>query len=298
MRWRTGLALSAGVLLTAAPGGVMDRRDVPGYLGSFPWRMDDMEFGGFSGLELSDEGTTLVALTDRGAVVTGRIIRDAGNRIDAIESEPPVLLAVPPGPLPEEFRFDTEGLALDGAGGLFVSAELVTRLIRYAAPDSAPDVLPVPPEFGLWEINGGPEGLAIGSDGTLYTLPEVTPREDGTFPLLRFRDGRWDEMMRIEASGDFLPVGADIGPDGRLYLLERRFHGLGGFASRLRRLALQEGKVAPGEVLVETKAGMFGNLEGLALWRDGTGALRATLISDDNFLPVLGTELVEFRLPD
>ena len=126
----------------------------------------------------------------------------------------------------------------------------------------------------------------------------MTPREDGTFPLLRLRDGRWDEMMRIEADGAFLPVGADLGPDGRLYLLERRFHGLGGFASRLRRLVLQEGGVAQGETLFQSRPGQFGNLEGLAIWRDGAGALRATLISDDNFLPVLGTELVEVRLPD
>jgi hypothetical protein len=105
-------------------------------------------------------------------------------------------------------------------------------------------------------------------------------------------------MMRIEADGAFLPVGADLGPDGRLYLLERRFHGLGGFASRLRRVVLQEGGVARGETLFQTRPGQFGNLEGLAIWRDGAGALRATLISDDNFLPVLGTELVEVRLPD
>lgn len=298
MRWRTGLALSAWVLFTAAPSGWPDPGRVPGYLSDVTWRIDDPEFGGLSGLEVGDDGTTFVALTDRGAVATGRFRRDDTGRITGVEAGPVIPLQVPPGPLPDDFRFDTEGLAVDGAGRLFVTAEWVTRALLYATPDAAPEVLPIPPEFATWEINGGPEALSIGPDGALYTLPEVTLREDGAYPLLRFRDGRWDEMMWIEGGGDFLPVGADIGPDGRLYLLERRFHGLGGFASRLRRVSLQEGSRASGDVLFETEPGMFGNLEGVAIWRDGQGGVRATLVSDDNFLPVLGTQLVEFRLPD
>jgi hypothetical protein len=134
--------------------------------------------------------------------------------------------------------------------------------------------------------------------GVLYTLPEVSLRPDGTAPLFRFDGARWDVAALIPADGRFLPVGADFGPDGRLYLLERQFFGLGGFASRVRRIELGEGGVVSDETLIETPPGSFANLEGIAVWRDGGGALRLTLISDDNFMAVLGTEVVEFRVPD
>jgi hypothetical protein len=48
------------------------------------------------------------------------------------------------------------------------------------------------------------------------------------------------------------------------------------------------------ETLLESPAGTFSNLEGIAVWQDASGATRIILISDDNFLAVLGTEVVEF----
>ena len=52
------------------------------------------------------------------------------------------------------------------------------------------------------------------------------------------------------------------------------------------------------QTLFETPMGMFDNLEGLSVWRDATGALRATMISDDNFFFLQQTQIIEFRLPD
>jgi len=40
------------------------------------------------------------------------------------------------------------------------------------------------------------------------------------------------------------------------------------------------------------------NLEGVSVWRDADGALRATLVSDDNFRFLQQTEIVEYLLPD
>jgi hypothetical protein len=55
---------------------------------------------------------------------------------------------------------------------------------------------------------------------------------------------------------------------------------------------------AADEVLIETAPGAFGNLEGLSVWRDAGGSLRLTLVADDNFLFLLGTDVVEFTVPD
>ena len=42
----------------------------------------------------------------------------------------------------------------------------------------------------------------------------------------------------------------------------------------------------------------YDNLESLAVWRDDAGATWVTAISDDNFLPIQRTQIVEFRLTD
>jgi hypothetical protein len=293
MRRRSGIAL-IGALLLAGGASPSAPQHLPGFLGSTDWTMDDPLFGGLSGLELSADGTTLLALTDRGALVRAQLTRDDAGRITQVDAEAATLLALPPGPLPPDFRFDTEGLVEAGDGTLYVSTEFVTQVIRYDATGGRPHVLPIPPAFPAMPLNGGPEALAMGPDGALYTVPEVTGRPDGAYPVYRYRDGVWDQPYLIAGTAGFLPVGADFGPDGRLYLLERQFRGLGGFASRLRRIDLGRSD----EVLFQTPPGAFGNLEGIAVWQAADGALRVTLVSDDNFLSLLGTQLVDFRLPD
>ena len=48
-------------------------------------------------------------------------------------------------------------------------------------------------------------------------------------------------------------------------------------------------------LLLESTTLQYDNLEGIAVWKDGLG-IRITMISDDNFLPVQRTELVEYRV--
>ncbi len=66
--------------------------------------------------------------------------------------------------------------------------------------------------------------------------------------------------------------------------------------SRVRRITLAGGPGAADEVLLQTEAGTHDNLEGLAVWQDAAGAIRLTMISDDNFLPTQRTEIVDYRV--
>lgn len=294
MRFGPALAIIAVLCLACTPPGAgqMQAR----FLGSFTWDMDQPWFGGFSGLELSADGTAMTVLGDRSTLLRARLIRD-GDRITAIEPGPARHLKSSSGARLSGAIVDSEGLAVAPDGTIFISFEGVHRVARYDRPDARAKVLTRPALFRGLRRNKSLEALAIDDQGRLYTLPEGGRDAAGQIPVFR-RDGeRWAVAFSLPPRGGFLPVGADFGPDGRLYLLERDFS-LFGFRSRLRRWQITAAGPANEQTLLETTTGTHDNLEGVSIWRDGQGRLRATMISDDNFLPLQRTELVEYALPD
>jgi hypothetical protein len=200
----------------------------------------------------------------------------------------------PEGRAVQGFGSDSEGLAIRADGRIFVSWEGEARVWTYADPGSPAAWLPRHPDFRGMQVNAALEALAIGPDGALYTLAERSGRAERPFPVYRYAGGDWSVPFSITRSGAHLPVGADIGPDGMLYLLERDFYGLG-FGSRVRRFGLDG---SDGAVVLETGLGQHGNLEGIAAWRDGTRAIRLTMVADNNFSFLQRTEIVEYRLTD
>lgn len=289
-------ALAAGAVWaqSAAPQGPAEVVQV------WRWQMPGPAFGGFSGLELDPRGTALSVLSDRGTIWRGTIDRDGAEAITGITiTSGPVTLRTSTGAAAAGQTGDSEGLAIGADGATHVSFEGVARVSLFPRDDAPASLLPRPKEFGKLQKNSALEALAIAADGTLYTLPERSGDQDRAFPVFRLKPGaaQWDQPFAIPRDGDWLPVGADFGPDGRLYLLERDFWGILGFLSRVRVFDIRGETVTGGEVLMQSRAGRFDNLEGIAAWRDATGALRLTLISDDNFLAVQQTQLVELRLP-
>ena len=271
----------------------------PGLIGTYSWRMDDARFGGFSGIAVTPDGMGFTALSDRGAFTTGRFRRDRAGRIIGVTAAPLRLLrGTGEGPLAPE-RADSEGIAVARDGTVYISFEgrRAARVLRYARLDGPAENLPVPEAFRRMQLNSALESLAIAADGTLYTLPERSGGTAAPFPVWRYRRGTWDQPFAIPRRGDFLAVSADVGPDGRFYLLERDLRGIAGFASRLRRFRLTGKALVDEAVLIETPAGTHDNLEGQSVWR-GVGGLVATMISDDNFRFFQTTEIVEYRLPD
>jgi hypothetical protein len=269
------------------------------YLGSHVWRLDDPAFGGFSGLELEADGLGFTTVSDRATLWTGQLQRDGEGRITGVTrlSGPHRLHDSTGKPLRGE-NADPEGLAIAPDGAIHLSFEGLHRVARYATPDSPAERLPRPEAFKRFQRNSSLEALAFGPDGALYTLPERSGAKGQPFPVFRYRKGEWDQPFTLPRDGNWLPVGADFGPDGRLYLLERDFWGLLGFLTRVRVFALGPTGFTGGEVLVQTAASRHDNLESIAVWRDGTGAIRLTMISDDNFRLFQRTEFVEYRLAD
>ncbi len=256
----------------------------------------DADFGGFSGVEISADGSGFHAMTDRAHLYWGSIDRDNSGRIRGMNVTGRAHLQDSKGtPLPEGRIGDSEGLAIAPDGKIWVSFEGLGRLAMYDDPDKPAHRIKKPPAMPELQTNSGMEALAILPDGSLLTMPEDSGAADKPFPVLRYRDGTWDQPYSLPRNSDWLPVGADIGPDGRLYLLERDFHGIMGFSSRVRRFTLNQKDLGEGELLLTTRPLQYDNLEGISVWDDGMG-LRLTMISDDNFLFVQRTELVEYRL--
>jgi hypothetical protein len=285
-------------VLVAGLEGSASPAPPPGFLDEFQWRMDMPRFGGFSGIELAANGLDFISLSDRGAYTSGRISRDAEGRIVSVSADPMALLKADTDTPLKPRRADSEGLALASDGSVYVSFEGVARVLHYPQFGGTAESLPIDPDFKTMQENSSLEALAIGPDGAIYTLPERSGSENRPFPVYRFKSGKWSHTFSIPREGSFLAVGADFGPDGRFYLLERDLRGLSGFASRLRRFNVAPDGFSAETTLLETPAGLHDNLESVSIWRDAAGHLTATMVSDDNFTPFLRNEIVEYRLPD
>ncbi len=264
---------------------------------SVTWRNDDARFGGFSGLHVFDGGTRFVSISDRGAIVQGQLIRNNG-RLKSIKLARILPLKNTKGVPLRGHLSDAEGLAVRGDGRLFISFEGAHRVWTYRDPASEGAWLPRHPDFKTMQNNSSLEALAIGPDNALYTIPERSGRLNRPFPVYRYQNGEWTMPFSVPRHGPYLVVGADIGPDGRFYLLERHLGSIFGFETRVRRFDMTAAGLQNEVTLIQTSAGEHDNLEGLSVWRTETGGLRLTMISDDNFRGIQKTEIVEYDVPE
>lgn len=286
--------IGIGALFLSLGGGAQPISNAE-YLGSYSWSTNDPAFGGFSGLEIAENGRDFIVINDKGLITSGRLLR-SGVQIVGVQAEPlKALKNTKGGPL-GKFETDSEGLAVRADGRIYVSFEAIHRVWTYSDATFEAAWLPRHPDFKTMQNNSSLEALAIGPDDALYTLPERSGKLSRPFPVYRYRDGSWTVPFSIPRRGEFLPVGADFGPDGRFYLLERHLNGIFGFLTRVRSFRVEDDRIVDERTILETTTGRHDNLEGLAVWQDASGGIRLTMISDDNFRKFQKTEFVEYRL--
>lgn len=293
-----GLALALALHLTAAPVAAAPRAEVRGV---YHWTKNDSNFGGLSGFDLYPDGRRFRAVTDRGYTVAGTLTRGAGGWVTDVASGPMQPLRDGKGKPVSGREIDAEGLALGPGDSFLVSYELEHRIVLYPDAESPAALYsrPIARDLATLYINEGVEALALSDDGDLYGITE-RPLAPGSrlYPVLRLRHGIWTIPFHIRKDGNWMATGADFGPDGRLYMLERDYWGFVGFKTRIRRFTVTEDSIGQEQILFRSRAGQFENLEGLAAWTGPDGAIWLTAVSDDNFNPFQKTTLVDFRITE
>lgn len=256
---------------------------------------DAPRFGGLSGLWLDDDGSQAIAVSDRhmGFWRFQLVHGDAGRLVGVDRVEP----AFGEGP---EWQWNAEALAPAGPGALAVAHEGKHRVERVpvsallAAPQAP---WPLPPALSD-RGNQGIEALATLPDGSLIALAEAfrTPAGDLAGWILR-EDGF--EPLGYARTGAFAPTGADVA-GGWLFVVERSFELLlGGFSARVVRVPLGEirpGARLEGEEVLRLPTSFGDNFEALEAETTPDGRIRLYLMTDDNFVPLQRTVLLQVSL--
>jgi hypothetical protein len=264
----------------------------------------DGDFGGISGLIVSDDGTQFLAITDASHWLTGTLQYRDGRLSGVTGGEIGPLIA-PDGSILKGKMGDAEGLAGRLDGDVYVSFEGRHRIWRYPfARDGMrgkPSVVATPAELSGAPLNAGLEGITLLNDGKLLALTEsfhdaagnirgwVLDQDADPRPVLLKQRSPFDVTdVRQLANGDVLT-------------LERRFSTFGGVGFQMRRIlspALAAGEVMDGEIVADAGMNfMIDNMEALSVCKGANGETLVIILSDDNFnAPLQQTLIMMFEL--
>lgn len=257
----------------------------------------DRRFGGLSGIWLAQDGSRMIAASDRGTFWLADLRHDGEDRLTGFAN----WRAQTPGRLPgDAVRGDAEALAEDGRGGLVVAYEGRHRLRRLPLDDlgAEPAALPVPDALAR-PSNTGIEALANLAEGRLLALSEGLRDADGDVLGWIISERDIEDLTYVSADG-FVPTGASRLGD-TIYLLERRFSLLqGGFAGRIVRFPadrVEPGARVEGEQLARLEPPVVtDNYEAIAARRARDGRTLLYLLTDDNFHPLQRTLMLQFSV--
>ena len=286
--------------------------DLPGARFAGGWHLEsrDPAFGGLSGLAWDATEERLLAVTDRGAFVAleledGRPARARLAPMAFADATGAAATAAAATAADGKAGRDAEGLALHESLAL-VSFEHRHEVLAFALADCGAAARGVSVAAftaavaGLarpLDANGGAEGLAVGSDGSVLLALET---QDGGLPLARLSaDGEAQVIGRIAPRGR--PVLTGIERAGEtLYAVLRDY--LPGIGNTIEVIALPTGAAGPDtgaaqRVLRLAPRHGTDNFEGIALAPGKGGGLRLWLVADDNFSKRQRTLLYAFDLP-
>jgi hypothetical protein len=266
----------------------------------------DTDFGGISGLIVSDDGSRFLAITDASHWLTGELRYRDGRLAGVTGSEIGPLLA-PDGSILKGKFGDAEGLAGTLDGDVYVSFEGKHRIWRYPFASEGmrgkPSVVATPAELVGAPPNGGLEGIALLNDGRLLALTESFHDGAGNIRGWVLGTGADPLPVLLKQRSPFDVTDVRQLANGDVLTLERRFSTFGGVGFEMRRIpspAFATGQVMDGEVVADVGMNfMIDNMEALSVRKGANGETLVYLVSDDNFnAPLQQTLIMMFELKD
>jgi len=265
-------------------------------------------FGGWSGLVVGKDAKTLLAISDSGVWMTGRIVYDGQHPTGIAEARLGPLLNRDGRPIGRER--DAEAIALEtgnpGQGSALIAFEHKHRIDRYSwSPQGLAvgrNTVPLPAEARRMRANQGFEGMTVMRGGP-YKGSVIAFSERLYDPARNHTGWLWapqgPAMLHLKNIGDFDITDLASLDDGTLFVLERRFRWTEGVKMRLRRISpgeIKPGRLMEDETLIEADlTAQIDNMEGLSVTRLESGEVLVTMISDDNFNHILQrTILLQF----
>src|SRR5688572_25206314 len=268
------------------------------YRGGVMLSSDDMRFGGFSGLAMSANGRTILAVSDDGWWLKAKVTYRNNRLAEVAEAAlQPLLDRQRRRPKSKRNR-DAEALALDPAGGIaafaYVGFEMRPRIERFDLGRkgfaATPVRLPLPPAIAKGPYNRQLEAVGKLPDGpwkgSLIALSESNLDKSGNIRGW-ILDGEKSHAFAVTRFEDYAITDLAVISDGSILTLERSYvpGGLPGMAIRhFPASDLKPGNVIAPKLLFAGRQPFYliDNMEGIAAhkWND---ELRITVISDDNY---------------
>ena len=257
---------------------------------------NEKDYGGFSGLVISNEGTEALVVTDKSFFFVLELRRDENDILTGYSVIRKGRILSSKGEHLNGRNTDSESIVIDENNNYYISFESNHRIMMHAEVGGKGVFVPKHPMFRTLPVNKGIEALAIDADNRLIAIPEKPPSGVSDIPIFRLQNDKWEIIKHIKIKDNFLITDADFLPQGLLLVLERNFSWTQGFKTRFRLISLDNFDNKKPITVFTSTANQFDNLEGMALWKDKKGKMRILTVSDDNFHPLQRSEIREFVL--
>jgi hypothetical protein len=209
-----------------------------------------------------------------------------------------------PGPASRKSNRDTEALVL-ADGQAWVGFERHNMIWRYRSSDWRALAASRPAILREWPGNAGPESLVALGDGRFIAIAEGM--DEAEFSDAALFDGNPADPATASTSFRYRrleglrPTDAALLGPGRLLVLNRSITLFGGMVAKLAIVDLADarsgGTVSPRTIATFRSPVEVDNMEALSVNRE-QGRTIVRIASDDNFLPLQRTLLLEFELDE
>lgn len=323
--WKLGLPIAIALGLFHLPGtGAptqagplrIDAAAIPSFnnftstteFGAFTWRggltltSSSKDFGGLSGLVISNNCQDLLAISDRGNWLSAKLDYADGTLSGLTAPRLERMRDSKGNPLRTGKWSDAEAIAHLPSGKIAVAFERMVRVGTYDPASkglTAPlKPLPYPQAIDDGPWNGEIESLGQLLSGGFIAIAERQRDANGN-NLAWIWNGTSSITFAIERYGSYNVTDLAVLDDGSVLILERRITKTSLPGMLIRRFdpkSAKPGVLIKPELLLEAKLPLYAidNMEGLALCKRN-GETRVTLVSDNNFnTAIQSTVLLQF----